>query len=304
MQQIFNFVIKNSNRLLFLLLLSISFGMVIQTHSYHRSNVVNSANIVSGGIYGKATDVKSYFNLREQNQQLVLENAALQKIVLNKKYSASQINNINLKGYNQLGIINAKVTNNSYHVSENYLTINSGSLQGVKTDMAVINAKGVIGSVEKVSENYATVISILNMKSNINAKVKKTNHYGTLTWDAKNAGYVQLTEIPRLASVRKGDTIVTGGRSTTFPENIPIGVIYKIYVDTQTNFFTLNVRLFNDMTNLTNVYILKKKDSEEIKKLEDETINKKIIKKDTIKKKTTIKNILSKPIVKSDSVKT
>jgi rod shape-determining protein MreC len=304
MQQIFNFVIKNSNRLLFLLLLSISFVMVIQTHSYHRSNVVNSANIVSGGIYGKVTDVKSYFNLREQNQQLVLENAALQKIVLNKKYSASQINNINLKGYNQLGIINAKVTNNSYHVSENYLTINSGSLQGVKTDMAVINAKGVIGSVEKVSENYATVISILNMKSNINAKVKKTNHYGTLTWDAKNAGYVQLTEIPRLASVRKGDTIVTGGRSTTFPENIPIGVIYKIYVDTQTNFFTLNVRLFNDMTNLTNVYILKKKDSEEIKKLEDETINKKIIKKDTIKKKTTIKNILSKPIVKSDSVKT
>lgn len=87
----------------------------------------------------------------------------------------------------------------------------------------------------------------------------------------KNAGYVQLIDIPRLASVKKGDTVVTGGRSTIFPENIPVGIIDKIYVDTETNYYTLNVRLFNDMTNLNHVYVITNKESEEINKLEAET---------------------------------
>ncbi|MEO8535593.1 MAG: rod shape-determining protein MreC, partial [Flavobacterium sp.] len=51
MQQIFNFIIRNSNRLLFLLLLGISLALTIQSHSYHRSRVISSANFLSGGVY-------------------------------------------------------------------------------------------------------------------------------------------------------------------------------------------------------------------------------------------------------------
>ncbi|MBP9793028.1 MAG: rod shape-determining protein MreC, partial [Flavobacterium sp.] len=101
-----------------------------------------------------------------------------------------------------------------------------------------------------------------------------TNHFGSMIWNAKNAGYVQLREIPRLASVKKGDTIVTGGRSTIFPENIPVGIIDKIYIDTETNYYTLDVRLFTDMTNLNHVYIISNKEIDEINKLEAETIKK------------------------------
>ena len=77
--------------------------------------------------------------------------------------------------------------------------------------------------------------------------------------------------MPRLAAIRKGDTIVTGGQSVIFPENINIGTIDKIYIDDQTNYYTLNVKLFNDMTNLGHVYIIKSKDREEIINLEKQT---------------------------------
>lgn len=272
MQQIINFIFKNSIRLLFLLLLIISLTLTIQSHSYHRSSVVNSTNALTGSIYEKVSEVKTYFSLREQNNKLAQENAALRKILFNQKDSTSVLKKDSLKGYDKIDVIQSKVINNSYNVSENYLTINSGSLKGIRPDMGVVNSQGIVGIIEKVSPRYATIFSILNIKSKINAKVKKSNHFGSLIWNAKNAGYVQLIEIPRLASVKKGDTIVTGGNSRIFPENIPVGIIDKIYTDTETNYYTLNVRLFNDMTNLNHVYIISNKESAEIKKLEKETI--------------------------------
>lgn len=271
MQQIINFIVKNSYRLLFLLLLIISMFLVIKSHSYHRSKVVNSANIVSGTVFEKTNEIKTYFSLKEQNNKLAKENADLRKLLFNKKDSISVLKKDSLKGYDKINVIQSRVINNSYNVSENYLTINSGSLQGIKPDMGVINSQGIVGIVEKTSPKYATILSVLNIKSQINAKIKKSNHFGSLIWNAKNAGFVQLIDIPRLASVKKGDTVVTGGRSTIFPENIPVGIIDKIFIDTQTNYYTLNIRLFNDMTNLNHVYVIENKESDEIIKLEKET---------------------------------
>jgi len=176
-----------------------------------------------------------------------------------------------IKGVKKTDVIISKVIHNSYSKHENYLTINNGSKDGIKQDMGVINSAGIIGIVDKVSPNYATVISILNIQSKINAKIKKSNHFGSLIWNGKNTGYVQLIDVPRLAGVRKGDTIVTGGQSHIFPENIGIGTIDKVYVDNETNYYTLDVKLFNDMTNLGYVYIIKSKDREEIINLEKQS---------------------------------
>ncbi|MFN7331551.1 MAG: rod shape-determining protein MreC, partial [Flavobacterium sp.] len=159
----------------------------------------------------------------------------------------------------------------SYSAQVNFLTIDSGAKNGIRPEMGVINSLGIVGIVENVSPNYATVLSILNTESPINAKIKKSNHIGSLIWNGKNTGFVQLIDVPRLASVRKGDTIVTGGQSTIFPENINIGTIEKIYTDDQTNYYTLDVRLFNDMTSLGHVYIIRNRDRQEILTLEKKT---------------------------------
>ncbi len=139
----------------------------------------------------------------------------------------------NLKNTLPDDIVVSKVIHNSYNVHENFLTLNSGSLQGIKPDMGVVNNLGIVGIIDNTSPNYSTVISILNVKSQINAKIKKSNHFGSLVWNGKSTGFVQLIDVPRLASVRKGDTIVTGGQSVIFPENINIGTINKIYIDNQ-----------------------------------------------------------------------
>lgn len=268
MQQIFNFIFKNSYRLLFLLLLGISLILTIQFHSFHRSKIISSANFLSGGVYERINSISEYFNLKTQNEELAYENAHLKSLLFRIKDKTDIKKLDSLKGIQPSDIVVSRVIHNSYNVLENYITINSGEKDGVKPDMGVVNSLGIIGIIDNTSKNYATVISILNVKSQINAKVKKSNHFGSLIWDGKNTGFVQLIDIPRLASIRKGDTIVTGGESVIFPENINIGTIDKIYTDNQTNYYTLNIKLFNDMTNLGHVYIIKSKDRDEIRNLE------------------------------------
>ncbi|KGO80463.1 rod shape-determining protein MreC [Flavobacterium beibuense F44-8] len=271
MQQIFNFIFKNSILLLFLLLLGISLSLVFQSHYYHRSRAVTSANAISGYTYEKINDVEQYFSLKEQNDKLATENATLKQLLYNSQDTINIPAVQKPQGLDNFTVIQSKVISNSYNNQENYLTINSGTNDGVKPDMGVVSSLGVVGIIENTSKNYATVISILNLKFKLDAKIKGSNYFGTLKWDAKNAGYALLTEVPRLASVKKGDTIVTGGRSVIFPENIPIGKIENIFRDTKTNYYTLNVRLFNDMTNLDHVYIIENKDLQEIRDLEART---------------------------------
>ncbi|HQK39875.1 rod shape-determining protein MreC [Flavobacterium alvei] len=268
MQQIFNFIYKNSNRLLFLLLLGISLFLSIQSHSYHRSKIISSANFLSGGVYERINNVNEYLNLKTQNDALAQENAQLRSMLFHTKDTTAAPKLDSIKGIKPSDIIVSKVIHNSFSSQENYLTLNSGSLQGVKQDMGVINSLGIVGIIDNTSKNYSTVISILNNKSRINAKLKKSNHFGSLTWNGKSTGFVQLTDVPRLASIRKGDTIVTGGQSVIFPENINIGTIDRIKIDDQTHYYTIEVKLFNDMTNLGHVYIIKNENREEIINLE------------------------------------
>ncbi|MRX66605.1 MULTISPECIES: rod shape-determining protein MreC [Flavobacterium] len=268
MQQIFNFIIRNSNRLLFLLLLGISLTLTIQSHSYHRSKIISSANFLSGGVYERINRIDEYLNLRAENEELVLENARLKSLLFNKEDTTKLPLPDTIKGVKPADIIVSKVIHNTYSTHENFLTLNSGSNEGVKPDMGVINSLGIVGVIDNTSPRYSTVVSILNMKSQINAKLKKSNHFGSLTWDGKSTGFVQLKDVPRLASVRKGDTIVTGGQSVIFPEGINIGTVETVYKEEQTSFYVIKVKLFNDMTNLGHVYIIKSKDREELINLE------------------------------------
>jgi rod shape-determining protein MreC len=271
MQQIINFIIKNSHRLLFLLLLGISFSLVIKSHSYHRSEYVNSANAVTGAYYEKVNEVNEYFSLKEKNKDLAAENALLKELLFNKKDTILTSKTLFRNDLNNYNVVVAKVVKNSFNTRENYITINSGKSSGIEVDMGVVNDRGVVGIIEKTSTNYSTIQSVLNTKSKIHAKIKNSEHFGTLIWDGTNVGFAQLIEVPRLASFRPGDSIVTGANSEIFPENIPIGKIDKIFIDKKTNYYTINIRLFNDMTSLGYVYVIENKKKKEKRQLEFET---------------------------------
>ena len=217
MQQILNFIFKNSILLLFLLLLGISLSLTIQSHSYHRSRTISSANAVSGYVYQKVNDVEEYLSLKEQNEALAAENARLKKLLFNTQ-DTSNVPPVEIP--NALGnyrVIQSKVIRNSYNVHENYLTINSGRKDGIKPGMGVVSSQGIVGEIDNISNGYATIISVLNIKFRLDAKIKKNNHFGTLTWNGKNTGFAQLIDVPRLASVKKGRHYRYGSRIDYIP---------------------------------------------------------------------------------------
>ncbi|ARV10300.1 rod shape-determining protein MreC [Winogradskyella sp. PC-19] len=269
MQQIFNFVIRNKTFLLFLLLFGIALSLTIQSHSYHKSQFINSANSLTGGVYGTVNSIGQYFDLKEQNSILVEENKLLREQLLNtNKVSQNIIDNSSFND-EQFDIISAEVYKNSYDSPNNYLTINRGLRDSIQQDFGVITSKGIVGIIDNTSNKYSTVLSILSKKSRINAKLKSSNQSGSLTWDTNSPYFAQLEDVSKFAKLNIGDTIVTGGQSAIFPKGIEIGKVEEFTTDTGGDTYTIQVRLFNDMTTLQHVYIIKNNDIEELKTLEE-----------------------------------
>ena len=270
MQRIINFILRNKNTLLYALLLLISLFLTIQNNDYHRARYFNSANWLTGNIYGSYTGITQYFDLKQQVEGLQEENRRLNALLFNRNLSDSVEMDTSKLDYE---VLSGRVIKNSYANPDNYITINRGSSDSVLQDMGVISSKGILGIVERSSSNFASVQSVLNSKSNINAKIQHTDYFGSLTWDQQDFRIVQLEDIPRLNPdpMKVGDTIVTGAMSSIFPENIPIGTIVNIDLNEAGSLYKIDVRLFNDMTNLGQVYVIRNRKRPEILSLENET---------------------------------
>lgn len=268
MQQIINFILRYKNFILYIFLMVVSLGFTIQSHSYHQSRFFNSSSWVAGNIYETSYGITSYFDLDTENEKLVEENNRLRLLLFNKNEPiVSELDSTQMT----YTISSGQVIKNSYANPRNYITINRGQRDSIKLDMGVITAKGILGIVQNTSNNFSTVQSILNENSNINAKLKNTDNFGSLVWNARTYNEVQLVDIPRLVPLVIGDTIVTGGMSSIFPENVPIGTIKKFDLNDSKSFWNIEVALFNDMTNIKNVYIVSNADREEIIELQEET---------------------------------
>lgn len=268
MQQIIFFFIRNKNFLLFAVLFTISIALTIQTHNYHSDKFISSANFVTGGIYTFRNNITDYFSLRTENDQLLEENLLLRKKIDQLKEVVTVPISDSTLIPAKFDYFAARVINNNYANTKNQLTLDKGSKDGITIDLGAISSKGLVGIVSDISKNYSTVQSILNTKSRINAKMKKSSHFGSLIWNTKDPNVVQLIDIPRLAEIEKGDTIITGGRSTIFPEGILIGSVKDFHLDQDDNYYYVNIQLFNDMTSLEHVYLIKNNDAKEIIELE------------------------------------
>lgn len=266
MQQIAYFIEKYKYFLLFLALEIIALLLTIQTHSYHKSQFVNSANAITGGFYKKHQALFQFTSLIEENKKLAKENTLLlNKLAQRNKELPLNTTDSTTQKYTYT---TAKVINNSYSKRNNILTIDKGRNDGLQLDMGVINSNGIIGVINNISGNYATVLSVLNSHSKINARLKKNHYFGTLSWNGKDYRTAQLVDIQRQADIKIGDTIVSGGKSTLFPEGIPIGTI-KSFDATRKKYENIEILLSTDMSNLGYVYIIENKEKEEIKKLEN-----------------------------------
>jgi len=248
------------------LLQIIALFLTINNHSFHRSKFISSANSISGNFYTKKNNISSYLDLRSENNSLIEENQLLKNKISLLEQQIDQVDSqtkIDSIASQQYKYVDGKIIKNEFHKPYNFLTINRGKRHGVTSEMAVVNHKGIIGVTDFSSENYSRVRSILNRDSKINAKLKNTTYFGSLSWDGKDLNTVQLADIPRQATINVGDTIVTGGNSTIFPKGIPIGIVEE---DSKA---MIQVKLFNEMNRLENIYTIINFDKQEIKDLEN-----------------------------------
>jgi len=263
MQRIIDSILNHKDVLVFLILLLLSLYLLIDSNYFHKSKLNNFSDNFSKVILKESSSIEDYLNLRNENKKLVKENLRLNNIVFSKK----EIPNDSLLNNSKYFFSAAKIITNNFSFTKNYLIIDKGLKHGVEKEMGVTSSTGIIGIIMEVSDNYSSVMSILNTNSKINAKINKTFHFGTLEWDGNDPRILNLNDVPKIANIKIGDSVNTGGMSTIFPENLNIGVISKIDSKMAGNYYDIEVKLTNDMTSARNVYIINNNHKNEIDNL-------------------------------------
>jgi rod shape-determining protein MreC len=255
---------------LFLILEVISLILIVQNNQYQKSSFINTTNEISGNILTSFNNISQYFSLKEANRKLSEENARL--LSESKKYfmkTEDRIFYYNDTLYRQqYQFVSAKVIRNSTNKRNNFLTLNKGSNQGVEVGMGVITSTGIVGIVKEVSYNFSSVISVLNKEIKVSAKMKKNGHIGTVIWEGGDYQHGKLIDVPTHVKPAIGDTIISSGFSTSFPEGILIGTISDFKIEKGDNFYTITIKFSTDYNSISYAYVIRNIMKNELDKLE------------------------------------
>ncbi len=271
MRSLLRFLAKNYFFLLFLALESISMILVVRYNNYQKVQFLNSSNRVTAGIYDTFNSVYSFFHLQQINSELATDNARLRNQLQQFKEAGLPLNGDTLKSDSLVAryqFIPARVINNSVNKQSNFITLNKGRKDGIEPDMGIIGPGGVVGIITNVSDHYSTGPTILNKRWRVSAKIKESNYFGSLGWDGYDHRGAKLNEIPFHVKMEVGDTIVTSGYSSVFPEGITIGKITGFNHESGDNFYDINVELSTNFMTLTHVEIIKDNHINEITNLQ------------------------------------
>ena len=203
---------------------------MVHNNGYQGSQVLNSSNQVVANVYTAAANTSDYFSLKQENDKLARENSVLRNF-LKSNYSILPLKEFEKNDTlykQQYSFMSAKIVNSSVNKRRNFLTLNVGSDQGIRQDMAVMSSEGIVGIVTNVSANFSSVMSILHKDVRVNCQLKKDGSYGPLIWDGKDYKYCLLTDIPTHAKIKAGDTVVTSELSGIFPEGIMVGTVERL----------------------------------------------------------------------------
>jgi rod shape-determining protein MreC len=252
MRNLLSFLAKYNNLIIFLFLEGISFYFLSTRNNYHNTQVVNWIRSLTHGFEERISNARTYFNLREINESLSAENAALRNSFEHLSHKGDDLFfAVTDTIYSQKYVYTpAEVIVNSVNRQKNFFTINKGEKDGLTPDMAVISGNGVAGVIVGCSENYSVAMSVLNLDFRLSARIRSNGYFGSLSWEGDNYAQVVLSEIPQHVTVNIGDTIETTGYSVIFPEGFIVGTIsdfekpggdfYRIKVSLETDFKKLH----------------------------------------------------------------
>ncbi len=272
---------KNGLFVFFLFLQLTALVLIFSRNSMQQSWISGQTAAFNSWVSGYIDEGASYLKLKQINEQLVAQNKVLMEQVYGKNPSA--IPNFR-KVHDTIGggqiytFVDGEIVFNSINRKDNYFTINRGRRDGVLPQMGVMAPKGIAGIVINSTNSYALVQSVLSLnKIKINASLKKSGYFGTLTWKGDDSRIMHLADVPKYVPLQIGDTVVTDGKSAIFPQGIMIGKVSGYEVDSKTGFWDISVELSEKMGNLSKIYVVKNLKKAEVQKIQDTlqaTINK------------------------------
>ncbi len=274
MNSLIRFLLRYHILFLFVVLESLALVLISSDSIYQRYRIVSAARSASGSLHSWVGGMSDYLELGEQNDILVRENLTLRQ-KLAKYESAEKLNapayidtlNKDTLGRLKYRFFSAKVVGNSVNKQHNFITIKAGTDDGVRPRMGVITGNGVVGIVTRCSNHFSTVMSILNTDSKTSGKLRRSGYFGSLYWNGTSADEVTLAEIPQNADIVVGDTIVSSGYSSMFPEGITLGYV-KSFDKVGGSFYRIQVKLAAEFRKLNYVYIVDNLQYEEQTQLE------------------------------------
>lgn len=276
MRNLLNFLIKYNYWFLFLLLEVTSFVLLFRFNHYQKSVFFTSSNAMAGKLYEVSGGVTSYFHLKSVNDDLLDRNvwleqriAQLERMLYELGKDTVQLRSL-IKADRSANyqVLKANVIKNSLTKANNYMTLDKGEADGIRPDMGVVDANGVVGIVYKTSKHYSLVLPLLNSKSSISCKIVGSNYFGFLKWEGDDSQFAYLKDLPRHAEFNLGDTVVTSGYSAVFPSGILVGVIDDMRDSHDGLSYLLKVKLATDFGKVSDVRVICREGQEEQKNLE------------------------------------
>jgi rod shape-determining protein MreC len=140
------------------------------------------------------------------------------------------------------------------------VTIDKGENAGIRRDMAVITADGIVGKVLFVSPNLAQVLLISDQSSGVGAILDKSRLQGVLRGTAN--GEVVLERVMSDEQVQPGDIVLTSGGDQIFPKGLPVGTVTKV-ASGKDLFLSIRIKPAANLSRLEEVLVLTEKQERE-----------------------------------------
>ncbi|MBW8362439.1 MAG: rod shape-determining protein MreC [Kaistella sp.] len=264
---------KNGLFVFFIFLQLVSLVLIFSRNSMQQSWLAAQTAAFNSQVSGYIDEGTSYLKLKQINEDLIAQNKLLMEEVYGK--DAKKIPQFR-KVHDTIGggqiytFVDGEIVFNSINRKDNYFTINRGKRDGVMPKMGVMAPSGIAGIVINTTDSYALVQSVLSVnKIRINASLKKSGYFGTLTWNGDNSRIMHLSDIPKYVPLQVGDTVVTDGKSSIFPQGIMVGKVAGYEVDSKTGFWDISVELSERMGKLSKIYVVKNLKKVEVQQIQD-----------------------------------
>lgn len=131
--------------------------------------------------------------------------------------------------------------------------IDKGEDAGVKRDMAIMTADGIVGKVMLVYPSVSQVLLINDPTSGVGVLLEKSRLQGVLR--GTPGGEVVLERVMSDEQVPVGETVLTSGGDQIFPKGLPVGTVGKV-ANGKDLFLNIKIKPAANLSKLEEVLVL------------------------------------------------